>query len=70
MPDEMRGSGQPTSPVVKVQKMMPADDPEACLNTFEHTATAAVWAPQQWAVVLIPYLNGASATSGGHTTVN
>lgn len=48
--------GEPTMPVVRVQKMTPVDDPEVYLNIFEHMATAAGWAPQQWAMVLIPCL--------------
>lgn len=54
----MGGPGQPTTPLVKVQKMMPEDDLEAFLNTFESTATAAGWAHHQWAAVLIPCLIG------------
>lgn len=50
--------GRPAAPVVKVQKMMPDDDPEAFLNTFECTPTATGWAQDQWAAVLIPCLIG------------
>lgn len=45
-------------PVVKVQKMTPADGPEAYLNIFKRMATAAGWAPEQWVAVLIPCLIG------------
>lgn len=35
------GPGQPSMPVVKVQKITTADEPEAYLNTFERMVTAA-----------------------------
>ncbi|XP_044842783.1 SCAN domain-containing protein 1-like [Mauremys mutica] len=38
--------------------MGPEDDPEAYLVTFERVAAVAGWAPDQWAVLLAPYLTG------------
>lgn len=61
----MRGSGgtatpavQVVQPAVKVQKMTPADDPEAYLNAFEQTATITSWPEELWAASLIPCLMG------------
>lgn len=50
--------GQPTTPAVKVQKMMPEDDPEALLNAFKRTAMAVGWAQTQWVAMLILCLIG------------
>lgn len=60
------GPGQPSKPVVKVQKMTPADDLEAYLNMFEHTATTVGWAPDQWGSHSNPMPGWACATGGGY----
>lgn len=43
---------------MKVQKITPADDLEALLNTFERTATTTGWPIIQWVAALIPCLVG------------
>lgn len=40
--------------------MTKADDPEAFINAFERTASAAGWPEFQWAMVLISCLIGAA----------
>uniref|UniRef100_A0A674IBQ6 Gypsy retrotransposon integrase-like protein 1 n=1 Tax=Terrapene triunguis TaxID=2587831 RepID=A0A674IBQ6_9SAUR len=42
--------------------MVPGDDPEAFLVTFEWVAVVAGWAPEQWASILAPYLTGTAQT--------
>lgn len=42
----------------QVQKITPADDPEAYLNTFEWMAKAARWGKVTWPGVLMPCLIG------------
>lgn len=62
VPRRMGGSASPlrcmVQPAVKVQKMTPADNPEAFLNSFEHTTTAAGWPEDQCAAILILCLVG------------
>lgn len=48
----------PSLPAVSVQKMTPANDPEAYLNAFEWMAIAAGWERKTWAAVLSPCLIG------------
>ncbi|XP_051970081.1 neurotrophin receptor-interacting factor homolog [Xyrauchen texanus] len=47
-----------TLPPPALQKMGPADDPEAFLDLFERTAEIWGWPRNQWAARLVPLLSG------------
>lgn len=43
-----------TTPLIKLTKMEPEDNPEVFLVVFERVAMAAKWATGHWAVILVP----------------
>lgn len=56
--DEVAVELCPIQLVVRVQKMMADDEPEAYLNTFERSATIARCLQEQWMSILISCLIG------------
>nr|XP_042704076.1 zinc finger and SCAN domain-containing protein 9-like [Chrysemys picta bellii] len=56
-PGGAAGTTRP-SPPIRLTKMVPGDDPEAFLVTFERVAAVAGWVPELWASILAPYLTG------------
>lgn len=57
---ELAGGARQVQPIVRVQKMTAADDPEEFLNAFECTAMVAGWPQDQWVLILIPCLIGSA----------
>lgn len=48
----------PSNSGVRAQKVMPNNDPEGFLNTFEWMVMTAGWPTSQWSAILVPCLIG------------